>query len=107
VTTAAITRTEPRTTTPITYFLDDDRFIVIAANQGAPAYPDWYHNLVAHPQVTVEVGTETFKTTAVVEVDSEWQRLWDRVVELYPFFAEYRTKTSRQRPVIGLSRQES
>ncbi len=79
---------------------------MIASNAGAPAHPDWYRNLVAHPHVTVEVGTETFDATAVVTEGEERQRLWNRIVELYPFFAEHQAKVTRQIPVIALSRQE-
>ncbi len=94
----------PRTT-PMMYIPDGDRLLVIASNIGAPAHPDWYRNLVAHPEVTVEVGSETFEATAVVAEGSERQRLWSRIVELYPFFTEHQAKTSRQIPVIALERR--
>jgi len=93
-------------TTPMGYLPDDDRLLVIASNLGAPAHPDWYYNLVAHPQVTVEVGPETFDATADLVEGEERQRLWTRIVELYPFFAEHQAKTTRQIPVIALSRRE-
>ena len=88
------------------YIPDGERLLVIASNAGAPAHPDWYRNLVAHPQVTVEIGTETFDATAVVTEGEERQRLWTRIVELYPFFSEHQAKITRQIPVIVLSRQE-
>ncbi|MGB8347925.1 MAG: nitroreductase family deazaflavin-dependent oxidoreductase [Ktedonobacteraceae bacterium] len=91
-------------TTPMMYVPDGDRLLVIASNVGAPTHPDWYHNLLAHPHVTVEVGTETFDATAIVTEGAERQQLWDRIVELYPFFAEHQAKVSRQIPVIALSR---
>ena len=91
-------------TTPMMYVRDGERLLVIASNAGAPIHPDWYHNLVAHPQVAVEVGTETFDATAVVTEGEERQRLWTRIVELYPFFAEHQAKITRQIPVIALSR---
>src|SRR5579883_1415658 len=53
-------------TTPMMYIRDGDRLLVIASNIGAPKHPDWYYNLVAHPEVTVEVGTETYRARAVV-----------------------------------------
>jgi deazaflavin-dependent oxidoreductase (nitroreductase family) len=92
-------------TTPIMYIPDGDRLLVIASNAGAPAHPDWYHNLVAHPGVGVEVGKETFDATAVVIEGAERERLWTRIVELYPFFAEHQAKVTRQIPVIALERQ--
>ena len=94
---------KPRTT-PMMYIPDGERLLVIASNAGAPAHPDWYRNLLAHPQVTVEVGTETFEATAAVAEGEERQRLWTRIVELYPFFAEHQAKITRQIPVIVLSR---
>ena len=93
-------------TTPMMYIRDGDRLLVIASNAGAPTHPDWYRNLVAHPEVTVEVGNETFKANAIVTEGLERQRLWSRVVELYPFFADHQAKTTRPIPVIVLRRLE-
>jgi len=90
-------------TKPMMFIPDGDRLLVIA---GAPTHPEWYRNLVAHPEVTVEVGNETFKAIATVTEGLERQRLWSRVVELYPFFADHQAKTSRQIPVIVLRRLE-
>src|SRR6266568_8889767 len=103
--TARGARSGQRRTTPMMYIPDGDRLLVIASNAGAPAHPDWYRNLVAHPEVTVEVRTETFEATAVVMEGSERQRLWSRIVELYPFFTEHQAKTSRKIPVIALERR--
>ena len=93
-------------TKPMMFIPDGDRLLVIASNAGAAIHPDWYRNLVAHPEVTVEVGNETFKAIATVTEGLERQRLWSRVVELYPFFADHQAKTSRQIPVIVLRRLE-
>jgi len=95
-----------RRTTPLMFIPDGDRLLVIASNVSAPAHPDWYRNLVAHPEVTVEVGTETFDATAVVTQGAERDRLWTRIVELYPFFTGHQAKTTRQIPVIALSRRK-
>jgi deazaflavin-dependent oxidoreductase (nitroreductase family) len=84
------------------YIADGDRLIVIASNAGAPTHPDWYHNLVAHPDVTVEVGSQTFDATATMLEGSARQQVWDRIVELYPFFAEHQAKVTRQIPAIAL-----
>jgi deazaflavin-dependent oxidoreductase (nitroreductase family) len=92
-------------TTPVMYIPDGGRLLVIASNAGAATHPDWYRNLVAHPEVTVEVGNETFKAIAIITAGSERQRLWTRVVELYPFFADHEAKTTRQIPVIVLRRK--
>jgi deazaflavin-dependent oxidoreductase (nitroreductase family) len=92
-----------RRTTPITYMAEGDRLIVWASNGGEPPHPDWYHNLVVHPHVTVEVGTGSFDAIAVVTADAEWDRLWTQGVALYPQLAEAQAKTTRQIQVIALS----
>ena len=94
-------------TTPMMYIPDGDRLLVIASNAGAPIHPDWYHNLVAYPEVTVEVGNEIFEAIAIVAEGPERQRLWTRVVKLYPFFADHQAKVTRQIPVIVLERRRS
>jgi deazaflavin-dependent oxidoreductase (nitroreductase family) len=98
-------RSGQRRTTPMMYIPDSDRHIVIASNIGAPTHPDWFHNLVAHPEVTVEVGSETFDAAAIVLEGMPRQHLWTKIVELYPFFAEHQAKTTRQIPVIVLERR--
>ena len=82
-----------------------DRLLVIASNIGAPKHPSWYHNLVAHPDVTVEVGAETYEATAVVTQGAERQRVWSLILEGYPFFAEHQAKTTREIPVVALERK--
>lgn len=93
-------------TTPMMYVPDGDRLLVIASNAGAPAHPDWYYNLVAHPEVTVEVGTETYDATAAVTQGAERDQLWTSIVDKYPFFTEHQAKITRQIPVIALSRRK-
>ena len=100
-------RSGQRRTTPMMYIPDGDRLLVIASNAGAPVHPDWYRNLVAYPEVTVEVGDEIFEAIAIVTEGPERQRLWIRVVELYPFFADHQAKVTRQIPVIVLERRGS
>jgi deazaflavin-dependent oxidoreductase (nitroreductase family) len=95
-----------RRTTPVMYLPDGNRLIIFASKAGAPTNPDWYHNLVAHPQATVEVGTETFDITAVVATGEERDRLFARQAELYPGFANYQARITRQIPVIALERRE-
>lgn len=91
---------------PMMYHTDGDRLIVFAAYHGAPAHPDWYHNLVAHPEVTVEVGAESWAVTAQVARGEERDRLWADAVANYPFLAEHQAKTTRQIPVIILQRRQ-
>jgi deazaflavin-dependent oxidoreductase (nitroreductase family) len=94
---------QPRTT-PMMYVPDGERILVIASNAGAAAHPDWYHNLLAHPEVTVEAGADTFAARAVVLQGAERQQLWDRIVASYPFFTEHQAKITREIPVIALVR---
>ena len=95
---------QPRTT-PMMYVRDGDRLLVIASNAGAPRHPDWYHNLVAHPAVGVEVGTETFDATAVVLEGADREQTWDRIVAQHPFFADHQAQVTRQIPVVALERR--
>lgn len=95
-----------RRTTPTMYLRDGDRLLIFASKGGAPANPAWYHNLVAHPEVTVEVGPETYEATATVLNGDERDRLYARQAELYPQFGEYQTKTTRKIPVVALERHK-
>jgi deazaflavin-dependent oxidoreductase (nitroreductase family) len=97
-------RTGRSHTTPVMYTDDGDRLLVYASKGGAPTNPAWYHNLVASPRVTVEVGTERFEADATVITGEERDRLYNRHAERYPGFAEYQEKTSRTIPVVALTR---
>jgi deazaflavin-dependent oxidoreductase (nitroreductase family) len=99
------TKSGQRHTTPLMYVPDGDRLLVIASNAGAPAHPDWYRNLVAHPQATVEVGDEAFEASAVMLAGAERQQVWDKIVASYPFFTEHQAKITREIPLIALERQ--
>ena len=77
---------------------------VFASKAGAPTHPDWYHNLVAHPAVTVEVGTETYDATAVPLEGEERDRVYAEQAARYPGFREYQEKTNRVIPVVALHR---
>jgi deazaflavin-dependent oxidoreductase (nitroreductase family) len=88
---------------PVACIKDGDRLAVIASKGGAPTNPDWYYNVVANPQVTVEVGTEKFQAHASVASESERARLYEKMVEMMPGFDDYRRKTTRVIPVIVLT----
>jgi deazaflavin-dependent oxidoreductase (nitroreductase family) len=100
-------RTGLTRTTPMMFHRDDDRLLVIASNIGAPRHPDWYLNLAAHPQVVVEVGPERFDAIATPLAGDERERVWTMLKEKYPFFAEHETKTSREIPVVALTRAQA
>ena len=89
---------------PVACVMDGDRLVIIASKGGAPSNPDWYHNLVAHPLVTVEVGAETFQARAAVASGPERTRLYQKMVEVNPGFADYEKKTTRVIPVVTLTR---
>ena len=91
-------------TRPLVYTTDGDRIVVIASFAGAPNNPSWYHNLVANPVVTVELGSERFRVRAAVTAGEERQRLFNRQAEQMPIFADYQKKTTRQIPVLVLKR---
>jgi deazaflavin-dependent oxidoreductase (nitroreductase family) len=88
-------------THPLLYLADQERLFIFAAKNGTPTNPDWYYNLLAHPQV-VELGTERFQATAVVLEGEGRDWIYAKQVERMPGFAEYQKKTSRQIPVIEL-----
>ena len=97
-------KTGRRHTTPVMYLAEGDRLHVFASMGGAPTNPAWYHNLIAHPTATVEVGNETYDVKAEVVTGPERDRLFNRQKQLYPGFAEYEAKTTRTIPVVALTR---
>jgi deazaflavin-dependent oxidoreductase (nitroreductase family) len=97
-------RTGQQRTTPLVYLADGERLLVFASKGGSPTNPDWYHNLVANPRVTVEVGPETYEAQATVLRGEERDQLFARQAAAMPNFGEYQQKTKRTIPVIALSR---
>jgi deazaflavin-dependent oxidoreductase (nitroreductase family) len=89
---------------PVACVSDGDRLVIIASKGGAPTHPDWYFNLLAQPLVTVEIGTQQFQARAAVASEPERTRLYSKMVEMMPGFAEYQRKTTRVIPVITLTR---
>ena len=85
---------------PLAHTRDGDRYVVIASYGGAPHHPAWFHNLVAHPEVTVEVPGETFTARARVAEGEERDRLFAAQAAVLPTFHEYQAKTARQIPVF-------
>ncbi|GLV53499.1 hypothetical protein KDH_03520 [Dictyobacter sp. S3.2.2.5] len=89
---------------PLMYVPDGDRILAVASKGGNPKHPEWYLNILAHPEVTVEVGNEKFTTTAKILTGEERARAYKRAAEVFPPYAEYQQKTSREIPVIALDR---
>jgi deazaflavin-dependent oxidoreductase (nitroreductase family) len=88
--------------TPVTYRRVDGGYAVFASKAGAPTNPDWYHNLVAHPQVQAEIGTQTVRLTARVADPQEREPIWTAQKTANPGFADYERKTTREIPVVIL-----
>ena len=95
-------RTGQQRVNPLVYQPDGDRLVIFATKGGAPTNPDWYRNLMAHPDVSVEVGTETRPVRARVTEGEERERLWSLQREAMPGVAEYEARTDRQIPVVVL-----
>ena len=87
---------------PLVYLPDGDRYVVFASKGGAPTNPHWYRNLLADPNVTIEVGTETIAVKANMIAGPERDELYARQVERFASFAEYERTTTRVIPVIAL-----
>ena len=88
---------------PLVYSRDSDRYVVYASKGGAPTNPDWYYNLKASPNVTIEVGTDTIEVVAQEATGDERDRLFSIQAERSPQFAEYQRNTDRMIPVMVLS----
>jgi len=88
---------------PLMYAPVGDSFAIFASKAGAPTNPDWYYNLAAHPDTTIELGTSTVKVRARVADGDERGQIWDKQKAVSPGFAEYETNAApRQIPVIVL-----
>jgi deazaflavin-dependent oxidoreductase (nitroreductase family) len=88
---------------PLVYNRDGDRYVVFASKAGAPTNPDWYHNLKANPNVTIEVGSNSIDAVAEEAAGDERDRLFRAQVERSPQFGEYQSKTDRVIPVMVLT----
>lgn len=94
---------EPRTA-PLVYKPEGDHIVVFASKGGAPTNPDWYHNILADPAVTLEVGAEQYTATAQVVEGAERDRIYAEQAALMPGFADYAKATTRTIPVVALIR---
>ena len=89
---------------PLVYLPDGERYVIFGSKAGAPTNPDWYHNLMAHPDVKIEVGPETIGVRATVAGEEERQRLLSAQIERMPQFAEYvQSAGGRKIPAIVLT----
>lgn len=96
-------RTGTSRITPLTYRDEDGRIFIFASKGGADTHPAWYHNVVANPSVTYEIGTETRSATARVLTGVERDAVYGRQADFWPVFADYEAGTDRVIPVIELA----
>jgi deazaflavin-dependent oxidoreductase (nitroreductase family) len=97
-------RTGDQRTTPVNYTTDGDRYVIVASKRGAPTNPAWYHNLVARPTATIEVGMERFEVRWRIAEGEERDRLFAQLAARLPMFADYQRRTTRRIPVLVLER---
>jgi deazaflavin-dependent oxidoreductase (nitroreductase family) len=90
--------------TALIYGRDGDRYLVVASLGGAPRHPLWYRNLVEHPEVQVQVGSEKFAGQARTATAEEKPRLWEQMASIWPDYNNYQAKTSRDIPVVIIER---
>ncbi len=89
---------------PLIYGQEGGRYLVVASRGGAPDHPDWYKNLVAHPEVHVQVKADRFVAKARTATGAEKPALWDLMAKIWPAYNDYQTKTDRPIPVVILQR---
>lgn len=92
---------------PMMYLPDGDRYVVFASAAGADSNPAWYHNLMAHPNVRIEVGDQTIDVRADEITGAERDALFDRQAGRYPGFGGYQAKTTRTIPVVALTERRA
>jgi len=90
---------------PLMYLKEGERYVVFASKGGADTHPDWYYNLMAHPDIQIEVGDETIEVHADEVTGPDHDTIYERQSALYPQFADYQRKTKRIIPVIALTKK--
>ena len=91
-----------RRTTPLVYVREGDNVAIIASKGGNPRHPAWFHNLRAHPDTTIQIGSQRLPVHARVAAGQERERLWNRAVEAWSSYEDYQKRTPRQIPVVVL-----
>jgi deazaflavin-dependent oxidoreductase (nitroreductase family) len=92
-------------TAPVLYLRDGDDLVIVASRGGSDAMPAWWLNLKASPETNVQLGRERLQVVAREATTDEKARLWPKLVEMFPDYAVYQTRTERQIPVAILSRR--
>jgi deazaflavin-dependent oxidoreductase (nitroreductase family) len=91
-----------RRTSPLLYVEDGADVVIVASKGGFPKHPAWYHNLIANPDTTVQIGSERRRVHARVAKPQERDRLWGRAVKAYHGYEDYRARTDREIPLVVL-----
>ena len=89
-------------TTPLIYGRDGSDYVIIASKGGADDHPDWYLNLEAHPEVTIQVRDQVMQATAERASQSDKGRIWPMMADIWPDYDNYKEKTTRDIPVVLL-----
>ncbi|HEY7966954.1 MAG TPA: nitroreductase family deazaflavin-dependent oxidoreductase [Solirubrobacteraceae bacterium] len=98
-------RSGEQRTTPLIHRADGSNWVVVASKGGTPENPDWYENLLAEPDATIQVKAETIPVRAITADGEERSRLWSRMTEVWPAYDEYQAKTDRQIPIVVFERR--
>ncbi|HEY1285910.1 MAG TPA: nitroreductase family deazaflavin-dependent oxidoreductase [Solirubrobacterales bacterium] len=95
-------------TSPLLYFRDDDDVVVVASKGGYPQHPSWFHNLMANPDTTIQIGSERRPVHARVATAEERERLWPVAVRMYHGYADYQRRSrGREIPLVILEPRDS
>ena len=89
-------------TSPLLYVRDGDDVVIVASKGGFPKHPAWFHNLMANPDTTVQIGPEHRAVHARVATPEERERLWPKAIKSYPGYRDYIARTDREIPLVVL-----
>jgi F420H(2)-dependent quinone reductase len=98
-------RSGRKRTSPLLYIRDGDDLVIVASKGGNPRHPAWYHNLMANPDTTVQVGSERRAVRARRATPAERERLWPEALKAYPGYSTYQARTGREIPLVVLERR--
>ncbi len=95
-------RTQTPRTTPLVYVEDGPDIVIVASKGGHPRHPAWYHNLLANPDTTIQIGATRRAVHARVASPDERRRLWPKAIAVYPGYGGYQERTAREIPLVVL-----
>ena len=95
-------KTGEKRTIPLGYFAHDGGYVIIGSNAGSDSHPAWFRNLRGQPRATIQVKKRRFEVSAKTAQGDERRRLWARLMEVAPGYANYANRTSREIPLVIL-----